>query len=65
MFCFIAVTEEVLWFENFDLNSIVTPVNAGALNQLLTIAGYPAEKKQFLVDGFLNGFSLEYQGDKT
>ena len=47
---------------NFDLDNIITPVDPRKLNQLLTEAGYDKDKTKYLVDGFSNGFSLNYQG---
>ena len=52
---------EALYFENFDLTNIITPVKLDVLNDLLLEAGYNNEKREYLVDGFTNGFSLGYQ----
>ena len=57
--------EEVLFYENYDLENLVTPVKAERLEFLLRQAGYDSEKSEFLVQGFKNGFSLEYEGDRT
>ena len=51
-------------FQNFDLTSIVTPVNVDVYEQLLIESSYPIEKRQYLVNGFWEGFSLQYQGIK-
>ena len=53
---------EPLYFENFDLENVVTPVNVEALRKLLHDTNYDKHKIEFLVDGFTNGFSLEYDG---
>ena len=45
-----------------DLTSIVTPVKADRLESLLSRAGYPKDKTEYLVKGFKEGFSLHYQG---
>lgn len=53
---------DVLWFENYDLESIVTPVNAHQLEKLLHESNYDTEKTRFLVNGFRHGFELGYRG---
>ena len=58
-----AVAEEVLHAENFDLDSIVTPVNVGRLQQLLEESEYDAGETRFLISGFKHGFSIGYEGD--
>ena len=55
---------EILQFENFDLNNIVTPVNVEAYRRLLEEAGYNRDKLEFLVKGFTDGFSLGYNGPR-
>ena len=50
--------QEILYFENYDLDNIVTLVDADKLDQLLTEAGYDQLKKQKLVDSFRHGFDL-------
>ena len=52
------------WFENFDIHDIVTPVNANILGDLLKEGGYDSVKTKFLVEGFKNGFSLEFKGKR-
>ena len=54
---------DVPWFENFDLENIVTPVDVQAYERLLNEAGYNQTKISKLVGGFRNGFPLEYQGE--
>ena len=54
--------EEVLFYENYDLHSIVTPVNIERFHQLLIETGYNHDETQFVVDGFTNGFDIGYQG---
>ena len=51
-----------LYFENFNLDSTITPVRVGELEQLLVDTKYDSGKTRFLIDGFTNGFSLEYDG---
>ena len=43
------------------MESIVTPVNVPAYKALMEEANYDADEIAFLVDGFQNGFSLQYQ----
>ena len=57
-------TGKILYFENFDLNSVVTPVDADALERLLNETHYDINKTKYLVNGFRNGFSLGYCGPK-
>ena len=53
---------EPLYYENFDLDSIVTPVKVQQLEQLLKEMHYDEEKTKFLVKGFMEGFPIEYHG---
>ena len=53
-----------MYYENFDLKSIVTPVDADKLEHLLIQSGYDVDKTQFLVQGFRHGFSIGYNRDK-
>ena len=57
--------EEVLYYENFDLKNVVTPVNADMLETLLTEANYDRSKTEFLVNGFREGFSIGYTGEEN
>lgn len=52
----------VLWYENYDLTSIVTPVKVEVLRRLLIETKYDRSKTEFLVNGFTSGFTLGYQG---
>ena len=54
---------DILYYENFDLEEMVTPVNYKQLDQLLVETGYPDEKRVKLVNGFKNGFDLGYRGN--
>ena len=54
--------DEVLWHENYNLDNIVTPVNAEAFGKLLKEAGYPQNKIDFISRGFSEDFDLGYQG---
>ena len=48
--------------ENFDMESIVTPVDHQQLKFMLENSDYDPVKTRFLVNSFKNGFSLGYQG---
>ena len=56
-------SEEVLYYENFDLSQIETPVKVEVLHDLLNQSGYDVVGTEYLVKGFRDGFELEYQGD--
>ena len=49
-------------FENYDLTSVVTPVDADKLEQLLSATGYNQKESKFLVSGFREGFDLGFTG---
>ena len=53
------------WYENFDLENIMTPVNAQKFRELLILSGYDQEKTDYLYQGFSRGFSLEFEGDRN
>ena len=57
--------EEVLYFENFDLDNIYTPVKVDKLAELLEMSDYDRKKSEFLVNGFRTGFDLGYRGPKV
>ena len=50
---------------NYDLENIITTVNAELLVSKLKAAKYPEEKISFLQDGFVNGFDIGYRGPKN
>ena len=58
----IADEEIPLYFENFDLETVVTPVNVKAYAELLEQTNYDKGKAKFLIEGFSKGFSLGYNG---
>ena len=62
---FIIENAAVSYYENFDIDNIVTPINVGRLKHLLEEAGYEEEKTKFLIDGFTDGFDLGYRGPKN
>ena len=50
------------YFENYDLDNIVTPINVTLLEQLLVKSNYDKEETKFLVEGFTEGFKINYCG---
>ena len=61
--CASSQNQEILYYENFDLQNIVTPVDVNKLESLLNDGGYDKCKTEFLVDGFRNRFSIGYEGE--
>ena len=53
--------KELVYYTNYDLQTLVTPVKVEVLNDLLKQAQYPDDKRQFIVQGFSNGFDLGYK----
>ena len=51
-------------YYNYDMESIVTPVNVQNLDRLLREANYDVDKRQFLINGFTSDFELCYEGDQ-
>ena len=50
------------YFENYDLDTITTPVNTKELKKLLIQTNYNSDKTKELVHNFEHGFSLGYTG---
>ena len=61
---FVRNDKEVLYYTNFDLQNLVTPVNADVLERLLLQSNYDRKKSAKIVKGFRTGFSLGYRGPK-
>ena len=61
----IFVGQPVLYFENFDLETVVSPIDYSKLDELLQLSGYNQSKTSFIVDGLKNGFSIGYEGDQN
>ena len=51
------------WFENYDLEKIVTPVDPFKLRNLLRESHYDSDKTEFLFKGFTEGFDLGYNNE--
>ena len=47
---------------NYNLSDVVTPINVPRLEKLLENSGFDWDKSLFLLEGFRNGFRLEYDG---
>ena len=54
--------DELEYFINRDLETIVTPLNIKRFEQLLKQTEYNVEETKFLVDGFTQGFDIGYRG---
>ena len=54
----------MLWYENFDLETIVTPVDADEFERLLKESKYDQSKIDFVISGFQQGFPLHYEGPR-
>ena len=52
-------------YQNFNLEDIITLVDADKLEEMLKESGYDEAKTEFLVSGFCQGFTLGYQGDMS
>ena len=54
--------QEALYYENFDLSTIKTPVDVATFERLLVESSYDAKETEFLVNGFKHGFNIGYEG---
>ena len=53
----------MLYYENFDTSSMVTPIKGEIFCQMLREAKYDQNEINFLHEGFTKGFSIEYHGN--
>ena len=53
---------EILFYENYDLENLVTPVDVNRFNQLLIDSGCEEKLRSEVIDGCRNGFDLGYEG---
>ena len=53
-------SEDVLMYENYDLENVVTPVNVDVYDRLLREASHNHLKRRYLVNGFKRGFDIKY-----
>ena len=56
---------KLLFYTNFDLEHVVTPVRADVLEQLLIETNYDPVERDFIINSFKHGFDLGYQGQTT
>ena len=59
-----AVKEKPIYFENYNLEDIVTPVKFGRLIELLKQTNYHPSEIKYLQEGFTQGFDIGYEGPK-
>ena len=52
------------WSENWDLQNIITLVDADRLETLLRETNYNKTKTAYLINRFKNEFSIEYEGNR-
>ena len=50
---------------NYNLDDIVTPINADRLEELLLKSNYNKKDRDFLTIGFKEGFDINYTGPKN
>ena len=58
------VDESPEYCENFDLDSIVTPIDYKIFRQLLIDTRYDPDEIDFITKGFRDGFDIGYDGPK-
>ena len=64
IYFYLDLTEtEVLNYSNFDLQTVVTPVKVDRLEELLVLSNFNRKKREHMIDGFRNGFSIGYEGE--
>ena len=51
-----------MYYENFDLQNLVTPVKCDELVRLLKETAYDPQETEFLRLGFIEGFDIGYEG---
>ena len=56
--------EQPEYYENVDLETIVTPVKVDKFIQLLKETKYDPDEISFLKRGFCQGFDIGYEGPK-
>ena len=63
MVCFLITDHEIqVYYLNYNLDSVVTPVRHDIFEHLLIESGYDRAKMYKLVNGFKHGFDICYQG---
>ena len=62
-FCSISDSyKQIPCYHNYDLDNVVTPVNADKFCKLLKETNYDPVESNFLIDGFKHGFDIGYHG---
>ena len=56
---------DILFFENYDIRNIITPVKVDCLERLLTETRYDQRQATKLIQGFKKGFPLGYKGNRN
>ena len=56
------ILENIEEYSNLDWQSIMTPINVKVLENYLIKTGYDVNKKNWLIDGFVNRFDIGYRG---
>lgn len=56
------VDQTVIEAHNFDMTSIITPINIDAYARLLKASNFDPDRSKQLVTGFQQGFDLGYRG---
>ena len=62
-FCVAVKLEDVMYYENYDLVNIETPVKAEIFRDLLVESGYDGKEVDYLYQAFSKGFTLEFEGE--
>ena len=58
------VKEKAIYFKNYNLEDIVTPIKVGRLIELLKQTNYHPSEIKYLQNGFTQGFDIGYEGPK-
>ena len=56
------LVQQVDYYENLDLENIVTPIKPDRLRELLQLSNYDEQSTEFLYQGFSQGFDIGYRG---
>lgn len=57
--------QKVIYAQNYDLDSVATPVRVEELRKLLLQTNYPQDKTNYLVEGFTHGFDIGFYGPRN
>ena len=59
---FAVEVKQCSFHRNYDLTTVITPIDAERFYNMLVTAGFPREDAHFLYNGFTHGFDLGYEG---